>query len=70
MEESQKLKRIVEARMKLKGRFETKIGQTPSMADDRPMGKGKPNRHGMPLIPVGQVLTKNGRYSTLACSPI
>ncbi len=69
MEESQKLKRIVEARMKLKGRFETKIGQTPSMADDRPMGKGKLNRHGMPLIPVGQVLTKKWPVLDLGVQP-
>lgn len=57
MEDSEKLKRIVDARMKLKARFEDKIRNTPSVADDRPMGKGDPNRHGMPVIPVGQTLT-------------
>ena len=69
MEESQKLKRIVEARMKLKNRFETKISATPSMSDDKPMGKGKPNRHGMPLIPVGQIITKKWPVLDLGIQP-
>src|SRR5688572_4310219 len=69
MEESQKLKRIVEARMKLKNRFETKMSATPSMSDDKPMGKGKPNRHGMPLIPVGQVITKKWPVLDLGIQP-
>jgi len=34
MEGSDKLNRVVEARMKLKARFEEKIQQTPSVADD------------------------------------
>ena len=58
METPDKLTRIVEARMKLKARFEEKIKLTPSVADDKPLGKGKPNRHGMPVIPVGQTITK------------
>ena len=58
MDESEKLKRIVEARMKLKGRFEEKIKQTPSVADERPMGSGQLNRHGMPVLPVGQTITQ------------
>ena len=57
METPDKLTRIVEARMKLKARFEGKIKLTPSVADDKPLGKGKPNRHGMPVIPVGQTIT-------------
>jgi DMSO/TMAO reductase YedYZ molybdopterin-dependent catalytic subunit len=52
-----KLDRIIEARMKLKARFEEQIKNTPSMADDRPLGHGKINRHGMPEVPVGQTLT-------------
>ena len=43
-----KLDRIVEARMKLKRRFEEKMAQTPSMVDEKPRGSGPPNRHGMP----------------------
>ena len=57
MENPDKLQRIVEARMKLKARFEGKMRQTPSVADNRPMGKGEPNRHGMPAVPVGQTVT-------------
>ncbi|MCW3117668.1 MAG: sulfite oxidase-like oxidoreductase, partial [Chitinophagaceae bacterium] len=58
MSESEKLNRIVEARMKLKSRFEEKMRLTPSVADDRPLGSGNPNRHGMPVVPVGQTITK------------
>src|SRR6185503_5858540 len=57
METPGKLERVVEARMKLKARFEEKIKQTPSVADNRPMGSGKPNRHGMPVVPIGQIIT-------------
>ncbi|HEX7457695.1 MAG TPA: sulfite oxidase-like oxidoreductase [Ginsengibacter sp.] len=52
-----KPERIVEARMKLKARFEEKIQQTPSVADNKPMGKGNSNHHGMPVLPVGQTIT-------------
>ena len=57
METPSKLERIVEARMKLKARFEEKIQQTPSVADNKPMGKGNSNHHGMPVLPVGQTIT-------------
>lgn len=57
MENESKLDRIVDARMKLKSRFEEKMKQTPSVADDKPMGKGPVNRHGMPSTPVGQTIT-------------
>ena len=63
MEAPDKLNRVVEARMKLKARFEEKIRQTPSVADDKPMGNGMPNRHGMPVVPVGQVIT--GKWPVL-----
>ncbi|MDP4262532.1 MAG: molybdopterin-dependent oxidoreductase [Bacteroidota bacterium] len=69
MEESEKLNRIVEARMKLKSRFEEKIKQTPSVADNRPMGTGKPNRHGMPVIPIGQTETKKWPVLDLGIQP-
>jgi DMSO/TMAO reductase YedYZ molybdopterin-dependent catalytic subunit len=58
MESSNKRDRIVEARMKLKARFETKMEQTPSRADHVPQGTGPINGHGMPSIPVGQVATQ------------
>ena len=40
MEGFEKLNRIVEARMKLKARFEGKIKNTPSIADNKPLAKG------------------------------
>lgn len=57
MESSDKLDRIVEARLKLKARFEERMKSTPSVADLRPMGNGPENRHGMPKVPVGQTTT-------------
>ena len=57
MEENNKLDRIIEARMKLKARFEKKMEESPSMADDKPLGTGPTNRHGMPQLPVGQTET-------------
>lgn len=49
--------RIVEARMKLRGRFLQRMQETPAMADAKPMGQGPPNRHGMPRLPPGQTET-------------
>lgn len=69
MEAPDKLQRIVEARMKLKARFEQKMQQTPSVADNRPMGKGSPNRHGMPLIPIGQTITNKWPVLDLGTEP-
>ncbi|MFN8357320.1 MAG: molybdopterin-dependent oxidoreductase [Spirosomataceae bacterium] len=57
MESNEKLDKIVEARLKLKARFEAKMQETPSVSDLRPMGHGPENRHGMPKIPVGQTQT-------------
>jgi DMSO/TMAO reductase YedYZ molybdopterin-dependent catalytic subunit len=57
MELPDKQQRIIEARMKLRARFEEKIKLTPSVADNKPQGKGKLNRHGMPEVPVGQTIT-------------
>lgn len=57
MEEPEKLARIVEARMKLKVRFEAQMQATPSVAYDQPKGSGPLNRHGMPTIPIGQTKT-------------
>jgi len=69
MEDSEKLDRIVEARMKLKARFENKMKLTPSVADDKPMGYGRPNRHGMPVTPVGQTLTTKWPVLDLGTQP-
>src|SRR5688572_28071733 len=57
MSNEDKLDRIVDARMKLKARFEDKMRRTPSVADPRPQGTGPRNRHGMPQLPVGQYAT-------------
>jgi DMSO/TMAO reductase YedYZ molybdopterin-dependent catalytic subunit len=69
MEESEKLKRVVDARMKLKSRFEEKMKATPSVSDNKPLGTGKSNRHGMPLVPVGQVITKKWPVLDLGVQP-
>jgi DMSO/TMAO reductase YedYZ molybdopterin-dependent catalytic subunit len=69
METPDKLQRVVEARMKLKARFEEKIKQTPSVADNKPMGKGILNRHGMPVIPVGQTITNKWPVLDLGIQP-
>ncbi|KIC93517.1 sulfite oxidase-like oxidoreductase [Flavihumibacter solisilvae] len=64
-----KLARIVEARMKLKARFEEKMKKTPSVGDDRPMGSGNNNRHGMPVLPVGQTITEKWPVLDLGLQP-
>lgn len=69
MDPQDKLSRIVDARMKLKARFEEKIAQTPSVADNKPMGIGMPNRHGMPVTPPGQTLTVKWPVLDLGTEP-
>ena len=64
-----KLERIVEARMKLKARFEEKIKSSPSIADSKPLGMGPTNRHGMPQVPVGQTLTEKWPVLDLGYHP-
>jgi len=65
----EKLDRIVDARMKLRARFETQMAATPSVADERPQGKGPLNRHGMPTTPVGQTLTQKWPVLDLGYQP-
>jgi len=69
MEDQSKLNRVVEARMKLKARFEEKMKLTPSVADDKPLGTGRLNRHGMPVVPVGQVITHKWPVLDLGIQP-
>jgi DMSO/TMAO reductase YedYZ molybdopterin-dependent catalytic subunit len=57
MDEQDKRERIVEARMRLKARFESELARTPALSDPRPLGSGPPNRHGMPRLPAGQTET-------------
>ncbi len=66
---SDKLAKIVEARMKLKTRFEKQIQATPSVADPTPLGKGPANRHGMPQVPVGQTITQKWPVLDLGYHP-
>ena len=69
MDQPGKTDRIIAARLKLKARFEEKMRATPSVADDRPMGKGALNRHGMPSIPVGQTATSKWPVLDLGIQP-
>jgi DMSO/TMAO reductase YedYZ molybdopterin-dependent catalytic subunit len=69
MEASEKQNRIVEARMKLKARFEEKMKNTPSVSDNKPTGTGKLNRHGMPEPPVGQTITTKWPVLDLGFQP-
>ena len=65
-----KLQRIVEARMKLKARFESRMAGTPSLSDDAPMGTGDTNRHGMPQLPIGQYETTKWPVLDLGMKPL
>ena len=66
---TEKLERIVQARMQLRRRFEEKIRSTPSMTDDQPLGTGPTNRHGMPELPIGQTLTRKWPVLDLGVLP-
>lgn len=67
--DNDKLQRIVDARMRLMTRFQEAQRQSPSLADDKPLGEGPPNRHGMPLIPPGQVKTEKWPVLDLGIRP-
>lgn len=56
--DDERLQRIVEARLKLRERYLTRMKGTPGASDARPQGSGPTNRHGMPKLPVGQIETK------------
>jgi DMSO/TMAO reductase YedYZ molybdopterin-dependent catalytic subunit len=57
--------RIVGARLRLRDRFLERMRSSPSVADERPMGSGPPNRHGMPKLPAGQTATAPGKWPVL-----
>jgi DMSO/TMAO reductase YedYZ molybdopterin-dependent catalytic subunit len=61
--------KIVEARMKLRARFQTESHATPSLADPTPLGSGPLNRHGMPRLPIDQVETKKWPVLDLGAEP-
>lgn len=58
-------RRIVEARMRLRERFLDRMERTPSRADERPLGSGPANRHGMPKLPPDQTPTAPGKWPVL-----
>jgi DMSO/TMAO reductase YedYZ molybdopterin-dependent catalytic subunit len=62
-------RRIVEARMKLRARFFDKMKATPGAADGKPLGSGPPNRHGMPVVPIGQHVTSGWPVLDLGTKP-
>lgn len=64
-----KADKIIEARMKLRARFEEKMKNTPSISDEEPQGTGPLNRHGMPKLPVGQVATTKWPVLDLGYKP-
>lgn len=65
----EKLDKIIDARMKLKARFEEKMRNTPSISDNKPLGTGELNRHGMPQVPVGQYVTEKWPVLDLGYHP-
>ena len=65
----QRVRRIVEARQKLRERFLEKMRTTPSASDPRPQGSGAPNRHGMPRLPPGQRETEGFPVLDLGVKP-
>jgi DMSO/TMAO reductase YedYZ molybdopterin-dependent catalytic subunit len=69
MADDDKLDRIVLARLKLRERFQREMEQSPSLADDRPMGSGPPNRHGMPQLPPDQYVTRKWPVLDLGLKP-
>jgi DMSO/TMAO reductase YedYZ molybdopterin-dependent catalytic subunit len=65
----EKLERILKARAELRARFEARMRETPSIADDAPRGTGPRNRHGMPKLPAGQTETKKWPVLDLGVQP-
>lgn len=55
--------------MALRKRWEMRSRATPGMADENPLGTGPRNRHGMPRLPVGQVVSKKWPVLDLGVHP-
>lgn len=66
---STKESKIVEARLRLKQRFESKLAETPARSDSSPQGSGPANRHGMPQLPPGQHQAKGWPVLDLGRKP-
>jgi DMSO/TMAO reductase YedYZ molybdopterin-dependent catalytic subunit len=65
----EKEQRIVEARLKLRDRYLGRIQATASVSDERPLGSGPKNRHGMPKLPPGQTITNGWPVLDLGRAP-
>ncbi len=64
-----KRERIVRARMRLRERFKAEMEATPGRSDPAPLGTGPLNRHGMPKLPIGQVVAKGWPVLDLGVKP-
>jgi DMSO/TMAO reductase YedYZ molybdopterin-dependent catalytic subunit len=64
-----KQQKIIQARMRLRERFLKQSENTPSVSDQKPLGTGPLNRHHMPSIPKGQILTEKWPVLDLGLTP-
>lgn len=55
--------------MRLRERFLSAMEATPGRSDPEPLGTGPTNRHGMPKLPVGQVVAKGWPVLDLGVKP-
>ena len=69
MDEQEKRARIVQARMKLKARFEAETARAHAADRGQPLGSGPRNRHGLPKLPPGQTETKKWPVLDLGQQP-
>ncbi len=61
--------RIVQARLRRMERVLARAAQTPSIADESPLGEGPKNRHGMPSTPPGQRIVRSWPVLDLGITP-
>ncbi|MBV70603.1 MAG: oxidoreductase [Myxococcales bacterium] len=64
-----KTEKIIQARLRLRERFLSKIKSSPSISDPEPMGSGPLNRHGMPRLPIDQFETRKWPVLDLGVHP-
>jgi DMSO/TMAO reductase YedYZ molybdopterin-dependent catalytic subunit len=56
---------VVSARLRLRERFLARMKATPGVSDQKPLGRGPKNRHGMPQVPPDQTPTAPGKWPVL-----
>jgi len=61
--------RMIRNRLRLRQRFQEQMAATPSLSDDKPLGSGEINRHGMPQLPQGQTETQKWPVLDLGVHP-